>query len=299
MRRPLSLEPLLLSRRIRRKLARRLLPIVNRTRARVVPDPMPGGRPLSHLLFDCASLTVFTALTWWWVLSWTLPTTLGDAAVLAGAALCASLAADFGSGLVHWWADTWGSENWPVVGKALIGPFREHHVDPQAITHHDFLETNGASSFVVLPWLAGAIACAHQPGEIAMFASTLLGVTAWLTLGTNQIHKWAHADDATATIRWLQRWGVLLSPEVHAQHHAAPYDRYYCITHGWLNPVLTRVKFFRALEWMIVRTTGAVPRAEDLGNLAAGRRASALPPDGRTKAAARVVRRPHGRAASS
>jgi ubiquitin-conjugating enzyme E2 variant len=188
------------------------------------------------------------------------------------AVLLASLLVDFSSGLVHWACDTWGSETWPVVGRTLIGPFREHHLDPKAITRHDFLETNGASTFAVLPVFATAYVCAGIDALWALFGSVWLGWACLLTLATNQIHKWAHADAPPWWVRSLQACGLVLSPEVHAQHHRAPFDRYYCITHGWLNPLLTRIRFFRGLERVITLLTGAVPRGEDLRNLARGRR---------------------------
>lgn len=176
------------------------------------------------------------------------------------------IAADFTSGFVHWLGDTWGTTNIPVFGKTFIRPFREHHVDQMAITRHDFVETNGlnclANVLVLLPFLGlylviGPSVLAHA---ILLFLVALsLGV-----FGTNQFHKWAHLEHPPRVIRWLQNTRVIMSPAHHAVHHASPYDTYYCITVGWLNPILQRINFFRRLEKVISRATGAIPRQHDL-----------------------------------
>ena len=62
------------------------------------------------------------------------------------------LASDLLSGFLHWALDSLGSVNTPIVGKSFIRPFREHHIDPTAMTYHDFVETHGSSCFAALPF---------------------------------------------------------------------------------------------------------------------------------------------------
>ena len=176
--------------------------------------------------------------------------------------------ADFISGVVHWAADTWGTPECPIVGQALIRPFREHHVDQKEITRHDFVETNGNNCFVSIAPTIGA-ALIPQQGPIGLFAATLVfSMTLWV-LFTNQFHKWAHLDSPPPVIGWLQRMHLILPRDHHAVHHAAPYAKYYCITVGWLNEPLYRVRFFQTLERAITAATGLLPREDDIGKQAA------------------------------
>jgi plasmanylethanolamine desaturase len=169
-------------------------------------------------------------------------------------------AADIASGLAHWAGDTWGSEQWPLIGQTIIRTFREHHVDQLAITRHDAIEVNATSAMLAVPllgighWLVGT----HP------FVSTVLMWTCIGGIMTNQIHSWAHRPSNPLWIRALQRSRVILSPEAHSLHHAKPYADHYCITTGWLNGFFATVKFWRAMEWGITKLTGAIAREEDL-----------------------------------
>lgn len=46
--------------------------------------------------------------------------------IVIAAAFCGIITADFGSGLVHWAADTWGSIELPIVGKVCVRRFNVH-----------------------------------------------------------------------------------------------------------------------------------------------------------------------------
>lgn len=217
-----------------------------------------GGMLLSTTLAVLLSVRVAACprLSGWWV---------------PLAALIGLLFADFLSGFVHWMFDTWGSVDTPVFGRLAIRTFRHHHVDEKAITRHDFIETNGHNFGLTVILTGSGLLGVHA--ETATMVGTFVGMcllaaTVFVSI-TSQVHKWAHMDRPPRVIKALQSARLLLSPDHHAAHHAAPYNRNYCITVGWLNGPLRAVRFFETLERVITAVTGAVPREDDIGHEAA------------------------------
>ena len=218
-------------------------------------------------LFDWFSITSWSLVMA--AVAWRLGPALWHSPwVATAAAVTGYLAADFISGFVHWLADSWGSVDMPLVGKALLRPFREHHVDAKAITRHDFVETNGNNCFISL---APAVACLLLPleGDAWLFATvSLASLVVWIFL-TNQFHKWSHEDAPPRAIDLMQRAHLILPRGHHDLHHRAPYNRTYCITAGWMNYPLDAIRFYPALERVITAVTGKLPRQDDIGELAA------------------------------
>jgi hypothetical protein len=175
----------------------------------------------------------------------------GDFFMVAACAGMALLVSDLVSGMVHWAGDTLMGVDTPVLGRHFIRPFREHHTDPKAITRHDFTETNGNNCIASMPVLGAVAPVIPDQTGLGFYACALVVFTFVFLFGTNQFHKWSHADQPPRFARWLQRLGLILTPTHHGQHHARPHDKYYCITVGWMNPILHRLRFFRALEWSV------------------------------------------------
>ncbi len=94
-------------------------------------------------------------------------------------------------------------------------------------------------------------------------------VICFWTLLTNQIHKWSHTYKPPALVIMAQNCGLILSRKNHGVHHRPPFDKYYCITNGWLNPVLayivsTRVKRYSAVVLLCFMTVSSRVKCPDM-----------------------------------
>jgi hypothetical protein len=164
----------------------------------------------------------------------------------------AHLSGDLVSGFVHWAADTYGTENTPVVGRSLIKPFRLHHLYPRDICVHNLVTTVGNTCILAVPVLGFCLYLlwVSDHGLLA-FISLCTTLMVLATVATNLFHKWAHQESTSKGIRLLQRMRLVLDPEHHELHHTRPFDQHYCITNGWLNPLLNKIGFFRRLEALL------------------------------------------------
>jgi len=197
---------------------------------------MNGTYGTPQRALELASIGLFAALSAW--ASWRSLDAAGPyfPLVVLVAAPLGWLVVDLLSGIAHWALDSFGSTGTPFIGQSFIRPFREHHVDPGAMTRHDFVETHGASCLASLPFLAAAAAMPLDSG-VAVLAQSVLLFSALGALFTNQCHKWAHMDETETPplVRWAQKRWLVLPREHHRLHHTPPFDTHFCMSSGWLN----------------------------------------------------------------
>jgi len=136
--------------------------------------------------------------------------------VVAAALAAGYVMADFASGWCTG-SSTPGAPPRRPVRPDGDSPFREHHVDEKAMTHHDYIETNGANCLVAVPVAAASllIPLGVQGLEgLGLFALCAIGSMNMWVMMTNQFHKWSHLDekDMPWLLPTLQRWHLVLNP---------------------------------------------------------------------------------------
>lgn len=176
---------------------------------------------------------------------------------------------DLVSGLVHWTADTYFSEETPIIGQSLVKPFRLHHLYPRDICTHDLVTTVGNVCIIAVPVLAVCISLLwfYEDSSWLAFSILCIALMSLATVLTNQFHKWAHQESPSRLVRLLQHTRLVLDPAHHQIHHTKPFNMHYCITNGWLNPLLNKIQFFRSFEatlrFLGIEVATAKEREED------------------------------------
>lgn len=151
------------------------------------------------------------------------------------------LVADFGSGVIHWGQDRYGSPRWPVVGGVVRDTIR-HHRKPRGFTQMPFWQRS---------WRVFCLAAVV--GAVFTFIGAPIAFIAPLVLAiglSNEIHVAAHSSPKNngVLITTLQSTGVIQSQAHHAAHHRHLKNTNYCTVTNWLNPLLERARFWRRIE---------------------------------------------------
>ena len=166
------------------------------------------------------------------------------------------LAVDFGSGLLHWFEDSYGHPDWPITGKWITRPNILHHKNPNAFTANSWLHSAKVllvigAAIIAVSWAFGALSW-----QLLLFVA--IGANA------NEIHKWNHLPKGKRgfLVVLLQDARLLQSAKHHGRHHAGSKDSHYCVITNVVNPVLEFIHFWRRLEWLVEHLLGIQKRPE-------------------------------------
>jgi hypothetical protein len=164
------------------------------------------------------------------------------------------LAVDLISGFLHWAEDTWTAPGRSaLLDRFVVRDNIEHHRLPGTIRAGRYWETNRVC--IVLAAVAGAVLVACHVQAWQAYAIVALASQ------SNQVHLWAHCSNPPQFVARLQSVGLLQSRAMHAKHHKNPYSNNFCTMTDYLNPLLDRIGFWRALETAMVRCGATVQRA--------------------------------------
>eukprot|EP00577_Skeletonema_sp_RCC1716_P016594 CAMPEP_0113399808 /NCGR_PEP_ID=MMETSP0013_2-20120614/15755_1 /TAXON_ID=2843 ORGANISM="Skeletonema costatum, Strain 1716" /NCGR_SAMPLE_ID=MMETSP0013_2 /ASSEMBLY_ACC=CAM_ASM_000158 /LENGTH=350 /DNA_ID=CAMNT_0000284771 /DNA_START=97 /DNA_END=1149 /DNA_ORIENTATION=+ /assembly_acc=CAM_ASM_000158 len=173
------------------------------------------------------------------------------------------VAADLGSGILHWSVDNYGNGRTPVMGN-IIAAFQGHHSAPWTITYRGFC--NNVWKLCIPFGLPTVAAISFVAGPENPMVSLFFSFFCFSEIMSQELHKWSHMTkkETPAIVNTLQGLGITIGRVPHAQHHMAPYDGNYCIVSGFCNEALDNSGFFRWMEHRIYEINGVESNAMKL-----------------------------------
>ena len=164
------------------------------------------------------------------------------------------LIADLLSGLIHWADDTWlAPGKSALLDRFIVTDNIDHHRNPGNIRTASYWGINRVT-IALAAVVTALLLLFHVHAWEAYLVIALLS-------HSNQVHRWAHSSNNPRIVTFLQRYGILQSAAHHAKHHKNPYASRYCAITEYLNPVLDRIRFWRALENVVAFFGATVQRA--------------------------------------
>jgi len=161
--------------------------------------------------------------------------------------------ADILTGIFHWFQDSYietSSKYEYVVALAEDNEF--HHNQPAAMTKLSEWENISNSIIIGFP-VAALLFAVGSP--VVVWLPFIFG-----SFG-NLVHRYSHLspNNIPTVIKWMQWTGFFCSPKHHIGHHLGPngllskqesFEKY-CPMTNYMNPILDRLKFFRAIEYCL------------------------------------------------
>ncbi len=127
---------------------------------------------------------------------------------------------DMITGFYHWFIDHRKPTDF-LIGKQ-VQDFQEHHLNQRSMEAFGLVARIWLTTLMSTPALLFAYFCLP-----AFWLTVFVGGVV-----CQQSHYWAHTRSQLRLVRWLQKLGVLISPEAHAKHHMN-FERCYGILNGW------------------------------------------------------------------
>lgn len=169
------------------------------------------------------------------------------------------LLADLIGGVFHWAEDTLGDVDTPIWGPIFVRPNTVHHEKPADMMKIHWVLNNAPNVLVSL-----AILLIIWRFGLLSWQWVLFGIFGGIN---QQVHRFAHAprQKLPTIVTILQKLHLIQDARHHWEHHKKPHTTRYCVLTPWMNPVLDRFGFWRAVERLLVPVFGA-PRREDLAD---------------------------------